>query len=254
MRNFRTRFQTGGAAFDPSKGINRGNAKGAKEISRARFARRRTGFTCPGFGISRGRAVLGRELLLHIILRQEFGTIPAISKFFYKDTPNDTVKGFDSVHVVGTKTQLELWLGEVKFYSSLRRAARDVCAELRAHSQRNYLRTEFAAITNKLDETLPFYKKLKKLLDPNTSLDQVFDAVVIPVLLTYKSRAVRGHNSVNARFKEALLAEVLSQYEFFRGLPPPKKLKIHLILLPMASKSRLINSFDEALRTWQKIA
>ncbi|MYD74906.1 MAG: DUF1837 domain-containing protein [Gammaproteobacteria bacterium] len=40
------------------------------------------------------------ELFLHIAIRQVFQTIPAVSKIYFKDTPNDVVKGFDCVHVV----------------------------------------------------------------------------------------------------------------------------------------------------------
>jgi hypothetical protein len=50
------------------------------------------------------------ELLLHVICREVFKTYPAITKYFYKDSSNNTVKGFDAVHVVVTKTGLELWL------------------------------------------------------------------------------------------------------------------------------------------------
>ena len=35
-------------------------------------------------------------------MRQVFDTIPAISKIFYKDSANDTVKGFDAVHVLNS--------------------------------------------------------------------------------------------------------------------------------------------------------
>lgn len=55
------------------------------------------------------------ELLLHAILRQVYSTIPAVSKIYYKDSANDTVKGFDAVHVVADEDSLELWLGEAKF-------------------------------------------------------------------------------------------------------------------------------------------
>jgi hypothetical protein len=62
------------------------------------------------------------ELLLHVICREVFKTYPAITKYFYKDSSNDTVKGFDAVHVVVTKTGLELWLGESKFYEDIDQA------------------------------------------------------------------------------------------------------------------------------------
>jgi len=58
------------------------------------------------------------ELILHVVLRETFNTIPAISKIYYKDSVNETVKGFDAVHVVNIDNSLELWLGEVKFYSN----------------------------------------------------------------------------------------------------------------------------------------
>ena len=41
------------------------------------------------------------ELFLHAAIRQVFGSVPAISKIYYKSAINDTVKGFDAVHVVG---------------------------------------------------------------------------------------------------------------------------------------------------------
>src|ERR1700687_2339014 len=55
------------------------------------------------------------ELLLHVICREVFETYPAITKYFYKDSSNNTVKGFDAVHVVVSDNRLVLWLGEVRF-------------------------------------------------------------------------------------------------------------------------------------------
>ena len=75
------------------------------------------------------------ELLLHAIIREMHNTIPAISKIYYKDGPNETVKGFDAVHVVVTEKTLELWLGEVKFYSNINAAISDVIEELNQHIQ-----------------------------------------------------------------------------------------------------------------------
>ena len=117
------------------------------------------------------------ELLLHIAARQVFNTLPAISKLYYKDSDNDTVKGFDAVHVLANDKTLELWLGEVKFYDDITRAIRDVTQELGDHTMPRYLRREAAAIVNKIDANWPHADRLKKLLDPNASLDQIFDAM-----------------------------------------------------------------------------
>ena len=114
------------------------------------------------------------EILLHIALRQVFKTVPAINKVFFKDSTNDTVKGFDAVHVVAAAESLELWLGEVKFYNDISSAIDDVIKEIEAHTTRDYLRAEFAAIVNKIDPAWPYASRLKLLLGKNTSLDQMF--------------------------------------------------------------------------------
>ena len=51
------------------------------------------------------------EILLHIAIRQIYKTIPAITKVYYKSAVNETVKGFDAVHVVKAANGLELWIG-----------------------------------------------------------------------------------------------------------------------------------------------
>jgi hypothetical protein len=196
-----------------------------------------------------GRGELG-ELLLHVVLRQVFETLPAISKYYYKDSANDTIKGFDAVHVVANDG-LELWLGEAKFYDKIDRAIRDAVKEIRDHTTRDYLRSEFAAIMNKIDKSWPHADKLAKLLDENTSLDEVFDRLCIPVLLTYDSETIAAHDEVSETFLQAFSEEVLSHRETFASKGLPDSLRVHLFLLPLGSKVQLIKAFDERLKSWQ---
>lgn len=58
----------------------------------------------------------------------------------------------------------------MKFYESVTYAITDVVQELEAHTRHDYLRREFAAIITKIDAKWPHADRLKKLLDPNTSL------------------------------------------------------------------------------------
>lgn len=191
------------------------------------------------------------ELLLHMILTRLYGTEPAISKIFFKDAANDTVKGFDCVHVV-PGDQLELWLGEVKFYSDLAPAIRDVIEELRLHSQRDYLRSEFVAITNKIDANWPYADQLRRLLDEDTSLDEVFPRLRIPVLLTYDSETVRAHTSHQPPYIQEFTAEVMAAHERFRD-NYTGELLVHLLLLPLQSKRELVTLLHERLLAWQTI-
>ena len=192
------------------------------------------------------------ELLLHAVVRQLFDSKPAISKLFYKDSANDTVKGFDAVHVVPADDRLELWLGEVKFYDDAARAIRDVVEELRAHTDVNYLRAEFALIINKIDDAWPFADRLKRLLDPTTSLDEVFDCLRLPVLLTYDSDVVAGHQSWDDPYLALFEEEVRAVCTRFAGNDLPK-ITIHLLLVPLKEKRALLAALQAKLEAWRNI-
>jgi len=193
------------------------------------------------------------ELFLHIALRQVHRSIPAISKIYWKDSVNNTVKGYDAVHVVEIENSLQLWLGEVKFYNNATRAIHDVVKEIRDHTQINYMKNEVALIANKLDKNSTYYPKLSKLLDPNTSLDEVFDAACIPVLITYDSEVLKQHQKTTPAYNLALEAEVMSVRADFEeklselSLP----IKVHLFLIPLQAKESLLECLNGSLKGLQ---
>jgi hypothetical protein len=193
------------------------------------------------------------ELLLHVAIRQSFNTLPAVSKIYYKSAHNDTVKGFDAVHVVVNDKDMELWIGEAKFYKNIDNAIRKVVKEINDHTQDDYLRDEFTLITGKIDDKWPQSNKLKKLLDKNTSLDEVFDRACIPVLLTYDSETINSFTSVSTSYINAFESEIQANYLKFRNAGLPSNIRIHLFLLPLKNKKELVVLLDEALRNWQKI-
>ncbi|WP_133512893.1 HamA C-terminal domain-containing protein [Candidatus Thiosymbion oneisti] len=193
------------------------------------------------------------EILLHSVIRQVFNSIPAISKIYYKDSANDTIKGFDAVHVVDTDEGLELWIGEVKFYKDINAAIRDVIKELRLHTDTDYLRQEFALISNKIDKKWPHAEELLRLIHRNTTLDEVFKRACIPVLLTYESRTVGEHNSVCDDYTNHLKAEFGKHYKIFLDSGLPNEIIIHLILVPLERKEKLITCLDDKLNAWKHI-
>lgn len=193
------------------------------------------------------------ELLLHIVLKSTMQTLPAVSKIYYKDSGNETVKGFDAVHVVADEEGLELWLGEVKFYEDIGAAIRDVASELERHLDSNYLRSEFLAIVNKIDSAWPHAEKLTKLLDEGTSLDDVFKAFCIPVLLTYDGKATAKHSELSEEYKAELTAEILEIKKKFDNRVSGIPHKIHLFLVPTSTKKALVATLDEKLKAWQTI-
>lgn len=196
------------------------------------------------------------ELLLHYVLRDIYKTIPAISKMYFKDGPNETIKGFDAVHVVANDNEtLDLWLGEVKFYKDAKKAIIDVIPEIERHFKVDYLKKEFIAITNKLDKENPYYKKLSLLFSPNTSLDDIFEKMCVPVLITFDSEVIDRHNKYTINYKEEMKAEMEHYFEKFEesfnkiGL----NLEIHLFLLPLKTKETFIKMLNEKLNLWKQL-
>ncbi len=197
------------------------------------------------------------ELLLHAAVRQVHNSIPAISKIYYKSAVNETVKGFDAVHVVDSEDGLELWLGEAKFYDDCTRAIRDVIAELKDHLETNYLKNEFLVIGGKIDESSKHASELRRLCHPNTSLDEVFSRACIPVLLTYDSNCVNTHEACDKSYCTSFIKELKTHHNNFlrkiQKLDLPDELRVHLFLVPIASKAELVEKLDEKLKTWQQI-
>lgn len=200
------------------------------------------------------------EILLHIAIRQIYETIPAVSKVYYKSSVNETVKGFDAVHVVKRDDDLELWIGETKFYENLTKAIYDVSKEIIDHLETDYLRSEFILIKNKIDPNWPEAEKLKKLLHENTSLDDVFKRVCIPILLTYDSNAVGESKASDSKYKENIKTELIVSYENLRNkLSSEYKNKFsqdfpltaHVILIPLKEKKKLIAALDNRLKALQ---
>jgi hypothetical protein len=196
------------------------------------------------------------ELLLHAVIREIWQTEPAVSKLYYKDGPNETVKGFDAVHVVWAPEQpLELLLGEVKFYRSIDKAMTDVAKELRDHFENDkWLRSEFIAVTRKMDSSWPHAAELEELLHRRRSIGEIVERVRVPVLLTYESPCVAEHDACHEQYCEDLSVEIESIKDRFAGRNLPKDVIIDLLLVPMERKDDLVKHLETRLKAWQILA
>ncbi|MFT4186859.1 MAG: DUF1837 domain-containing protein [Micrococcaceae bacterium] len=195
------------------------------------------------------------ELFLHGILRDFYNAEPAVSKIYFKDAANDTVKGFDSVHVVvDSNKNLDLWLGEAKLYTSKYGAVRDAVASLKAHVDTDFLRREFIAITNKFDDSWPYKEKLADLLDKNTSLDLIMKRLVLPIFITYQSDAIANHDEVNDKYIIEFINEAKDVWEDLQNkLEIKYPLTIYFIALPLENTKSVRGIADDLLKTYQKI-
>lgn len=188
------------------------------------------------------------EILLFAILRRYFDTLPVISKIFFKSSANDTVKGFDGIHFSYVDEKLLLWLGEVKFYTKYSSAVRDVLLELEDHLKTDFLREEFMWTSNKLSDGHPDFSNLSTVIDSSNSLDEIIDSINIPILITYRSNAIKKHKKSNDAYKKAISDEFQKRLAHFTEKCPSVPVNIHLILIPLERKVQLVRSFDERLR------
>lgn len=193
------------------------------------------------------------EVFLHMIVRHQFQTLPAISKIHFKDGPNETVKGFDLVHVVVATDGLELWLGEAKFYDDPVKAAKAAAKSLKVHENREYLRNEFVSITNKIDASWPHAADLAKLLHKNTSLDDVFKRLVVPVLLAFPEESVAAATECTKTFHEELKLQLAKHGSTFSDECPLAHHKVKLFMLPVPDKAKLAKALDIELKALQHV-
>lgn len=202
------------------------------------------------FGNGNDRGVPG-EILLHAVCRQFFGSDTVISKVWFKTSANNTYHGFDAVHCVHLAGELQLWLGEAKFYSDLDSALRSALTDLHEHLAHDYLRTEFSLIADKIDDSHPHASELRTLMHPNTSLDTVFHRVVVPVLVAYDSPATAGHDHVCDEYRADLEVEVRQAWtKFHQHLDTGIPVTVKLFLVPMATKRALLDALEEELAQW----
>jgi hypothetical protein len=151
----------------------------------------------------------------------------------------------------------------VKFYTRLSDAIRDVVVELRSHVDSDYLRGEFLAVEGKIDRTWKHAPQLLRMIHEDVSLDEIFENITIPVLLTYNSRVVADRvaqlandpeskaGAAKDSYRAAFEVEVRKGWDSFVAAGIPRNVRIRLILVPLHIKKALVDALDGRLKLWQ---
>jgi hypothetical protein len=140
------------------------------------------------------------ELLLHLACILHFGTVPVMCKLVLKSSSNDTVKGFDGVHLLAKQQSFELWLGESKFFTEPKEAIRDAIESVKQHIIPSFLTTEKAMVFGHVGQGIPHRDEILKLFKSQTSGDKLLGMSVFPILMTYESQAVASFNELSAAY------------------------------------------------------
>ncbi len=210
------------------------------------------------------------EMILHLLLRDFFHTVPLLSKIYFKDTDGGVVHGFDLVHIGNNPldpSQKTLFLGESKIYARKAGNAgimgvQDLIKDIKEHFNKDFLYREIALIGKKrnsyldlnkykdlntrkeyeefLNEKEEWFEKLKLVESKRAKLEDFLSSVTIPLVCTYQSNIFNGDiNSLNTDFMneyrnemEELKVEFNSKLAQFHLHPgTPDPSKLNIILL-----------------------
>jgi len=203
---------------------------------------------------TQSRGELG-EILLHLACILSFETIPVMCKLALKSGANDTVKGYDGVHLVRVEDDFEIWLGESKFYQGNgTRAVVDAVSSIAEHFLTEFIHTEKAMIYGHISKETPHYDELRALFKTQTSGDELIKKAVFPTLICYESKTVGGFNQLSDEYIEALKVEVKALESHFAEKCADaniRGIRFQLIFVPIDSKKKLVDRFDKKLEAHQ---
>lgn len=197
-------------------------------------------------GKTASRGELG-ELLLHLACILHFKTVPVMCKLVLKSSSNDTVKGFDGVHLLPVGKSFELWLGESKFYSDAEEGIRDAIKSVKEHILPAFLATEKAMIFGHVGHDIPHRNDVLNLFKQQTSGDKLLAMSVFPILVTYESSAVSKFTEISDAYVESITTEVGNLRTYFGDRATELKFRFQLIFVPLGKKKDLVDSFDKRL-------
>jgi len=190
------------------------------------------------------------ELLLHLLLRDFKGTIPLVSKVYFKDAAGVPAHGFDAVHI--TPDDRILWLGESKFYTDSKRGIRELLADLSNHFKREYLEEQFLIIKKNLkNNSIPQRDEWIKTLNGSTKLSDRLQMINIPMLCTYPHDIYARFSDMNEAdaisYHETNVHELKSYFATQNTHPLKSQLNVILLLFPIRQKKELVTKLHERL-------
>jgi len=197
------------------------------------------------------RGELG-EILLHLACVLHFGCEPIVCKLVLKSASNDTVKGFDGVHIKLHGEKFDVWLGESKFYTDGHGAIRDAVDSVQKHILSHFLKSEKAMLFAHVGRDIPKRDEITALFKSSTSIDDLLKVAVFPIMIAYESDAVASHEKVCEQYVNNLASEVQGLRAYFGERAAGLSLRFQLILVPLGSKEAVVTSFDEKLKPFLK--
>lgn len=198
------------------------------------------------------------EILLYGIMHSYYKAHPIVPKIFYKQNKNDFAKGSDSVHiVVEDDDNFSLWLGEAKFYKNIENSNLDkIVSSVHDTLSTDKIKKENSIITglsefDKYDINETVKKKIKALLNEDTSIDKIKPILHVPIILLHECGITASSNEMSEDYKEQIIAKHKERAESYfekqiekcKDVAKYSEIKFHMILFPVPSKETVVDKF-----------
>ncbi len=189
------------------------------------------------------------EIAAHAVCRTYFNTIPVAARVNYLSASNDPVKAFDLVHVrYVSDDNIELWLGEAKFFKNRNDAIKDAIASIKSHITAGFLKNEKLLLGPQVSNDIPHSAKIKELLSAEASIDELIASAVFPVLIAANSDAASNHVSANDDYNAEVADEMNALWVKLKASGLTGKIRLKLIYVPLGDKDALNKAFDDRLK------
>jgi len=199
------------------------------------------------------------EIALYGIMKNHYSALPIVPKIFYKQNRKDEAKGADSVHiVVESDENFSLWFGESKFYKSIENdrlyeivnSIYDLIS-LDKIKKENRIITNLSDIDDFEEISKDLRERIKASLAQDVSIDFIKPMLNIPILLLYECNETQRETALTAEYKNKIIdiqknratAYFKRQIEHCGNIHFYEKINFHIILFPIADKTKIVDTF-----------
>lgn len=196
------------------------------------------------------------ELLLHLLLREYKGTIPLISKVYFKDSPGVPAHGFDAVHV--TPNTKILWLGESKLYGKAKGGLKALLQDLDEHFKKDYINEQFSIIKKNLENhSIPERDEWVDRLSKCSKLSDQISMINIPMLCVYTDDIYTTYANIDDSqaftYHERSIRKLKKYFDDANNHPLKNELNVILFMFPIKDKMEFVTELHERLWHMQSI-
>lgn len=138
------------------------------------------------------------EVLLDIILRCFLKTNVLLARgYLYQPIAKSEIKGFDAFHILERDGNIELWLGEAKFYKSYKKPVSDVLKKIKYSLSDKYVNDNVLTLIDWQDRFSSTCSKLSKIMDKweNNPLINIASeianenmTITYPIMIAYQKK------------------------------------------------------------------